>query len=244
MITRRVVIKLSGESLASGRDFAMYHGIADQLARIRHAGIDVAVVVGGGNLFRGARDSQNLGIPEAKGDRIGMYATGFNGMIIAALCEERNVQVAEITRGPCVGFGLPNPTTDQIRAAISAGAVPIISGGLGETGISTDGPAVKLGIDIDANTVIMAKHGVSHAYTADPRKEPKAARPIGVIKASEALADGLAVVDQYALELCRDSRTAIHIIGAADPRDLYRASRGDRLGSLIMPEIEEQLIAV
>jgi uridylate kinase len=243
MITRRVVIKLSGESLASDRDFAMYHGIADQLAKIRHAGIDVAVVVGGGNLFRGSRDSKALRIPQAQGDRIGMYATGFNGMIIAALCEERQIQVAEITRGPCVGFGIPNATTSQVRAALSEGAVPIISGGLGEPGLSTDGPAVKLGIDIDADAVIMAKHGVSGAYTADPRKE-KSARPIGVIKASEAIADGLAVVDQYALELCRDSRTAIHIIGAADPRDLYRASRGDRLGSLIMPENEEQLIAV
>jgi uridylate kinase len=221
---RRIVLKLSGESLGSrtALDLDRMTEAAQAIATVRSLGVAVTVIVGGGNIFRG---------PQA--DAVGMAATGVNALLLDGVLDRIGVPTQIFSRGPCTGIGVPY-NREELRATLTEGHVALLAGGMGVSGFSTDVPAVHAAIDTTAEVIVMAKHGVDGVYTADPRHDP-GARFIGRLSASDALNRKLRVMDASALTLARDHTKYIHVVPADDPNSVRLAIEGKEIGTVIDP---------
>jgi uridylate kinase len=195
-------------------------------------GISMAVIVGGGNIIRASQGAA-WRLSRAQADEAGMYATGFNALLLANNLE--NIGVAEqiFSRGAAGGIGIPYDIP-ELRSVISDGQVAIIAGGAGVRGTSTDVPAVQAADDTKADVVIMAKNRVDGVYDADPRHNPDA-KFIPELTASEALEMKLRVMDSGAMRLARICNKPIHVVAASDPNSIRYAIEGKEIGSIIHP---------
>jgi uridylate kinase len=239
---RRVMLKISGESLGGEAGQAFGPGpladAADQIKQLTNSGVQCAVVVGGGNLFR-AQDSHRFGISTAVGDQLGMMATGMNATMLEGLLQERGVAAQYFGSGPASGRGR-RWSPRQARAHLARGTVVVIAGGLGIGGVSTDVPAVKFAADIKADVVVMSKHGVEGVHAADPRREPAAARVLPEISTADALRLNLGFADRLALELSQRHCIPLRVVSAKEPGALVSAGLGEQIGSLVSPEVSER----
>jgi uridylate kinase len=233
---RRIVLKVSGESLGSpGAQLEplRFAESAQSIAELRDMGVSVTVVVGGGNIFRG-RDALEWDLDQDTADEAGMAATGVNAKLLAGKLRARDVPLQIFSRGTASGAGLPYEPV-HMRTLLAGGQVAIIAGGSGETGHSTDLPAIQAAIDTGAEVVIMSKHGVQGVHDADPRLAPDA-KLVPELTASDALRRNLAVMDSAALILARDNGKLIHVIGAEVPDGVRHAVEGKEIGSVIYPQ--------
>jgi uridylate kinase len=229
----RVLLKLSGEVVGNGGlgvDPDVVVRLAGQIAEAVREGVQVAVVVGGGNFFRGAELSQR-GMERARADYMGMLGTVMNCLALQDFLEklgiDTRVQTA-ITMGQVAEPYIPRRAIRHLEK----GRVVIFGAGMGAPYFSTDTTAAQRALEIKADVVLMSKNGVDGVYTADPRKD-SSARRLNEVTYADALRQGLRVVDATAFSLCMDNGLSMIVFGMEGEGNVARAVRGERIGTLV-----------
>jgi uridylate kinase len=230
----RILLKLSGEALmgdlAYGTDADEVKRIAEQIAATRASGVEVAVVVGAGNIYRGL-EAAAAGMDRATGDYMGMLATVLNALTLQDALEK----VGEHTR-VMSAIDVKEVAEPYIRRRamrhLEKGRVVIFAAGTGNPFFTTDTAAALRALEIRAEAILMAKHGVEGVYDSDPRTNPDA-RFIPEIGHREAIERKLTVMDSTALSLCMDNDLPIYVFNMADEHNIDRIVRGERVGTLV-----------
>ncbi|ACQ80755.1 uridylate kinase [Beutenbergia cavernae DSM 12333] len=230
---RRVLLKLSGEVFGGGTiglDPDVVAAVAREIAAAVTAGVQVAIVVGGGNFFRGAELSQR-GLDRSRADYMGMLGTVMNCLALQDFLEKAGVSPrvqTAITMGQVAEPYIP------LRAIrhLEKGRVVIFGAGAGMPYFSTDTVAAQRALETHCDEVLVGKNGVDGVYTADPRVDPKARR-LEVLTFDEALRRDLRVVDASAFSLCRDNDLPMRVFGMDTPGNVTRALSGERIGTLV-----------
>jgi uridylate kinase len=230
---RRVLLKLSGEVMGGGRlgiDPDVVNGIAKQVASAVNEGVQVAIVVGGGNFFRGAELSQR-GMERSRADYIGMLGTVMNCLALQDFCEKQGVETrvqSAITMGQVAEPYIPRRAIRHLEK----GRVVIFGAGAGLPYFSTDTVSAQRALEIKADIVLMSKSGVDGVYSADPRTHADAVR-YDELTFDEALRMGLKVVDAAAFALCMENGLPMIVFGMEDEGSIERALRGEKIGTLV-----------
>ena len=231
---RRVLLKLSGEVFGGakgiGVDPDVVQDIAKQIADVARSGVQVAIVVGGGNYFRGAELSQR-GMDRSRADYMGMLGTVMNCLALQDFLEKEGVQTrvqTAITMGQVAEPYIP------LRAIrhLEKGRVVIFGAGAGMPFFTTDTVSAQRALEIGAEALLLAKSGVDGVYSADPKKDP-AATKYDTITYDEVLSKSLAVADAAAFALCRENKLPIVIFDLTENGNIARAVRGEVIGTLV-----------
>ena len=229
----RVLLKLSGEAFAGGGalgvDPDIVSSIASQIAEVVRHGTQVAVVIGGGNYFRGAQLSER-GMDRARADYMGMLGTVMNCLALQDFCEKAGVETRVQTAIAMGQVAEPYVPRRAIRH-LEKGRVVIFGAGLGQPYFSTDTTAAQRALEINAEVVLMAT-GADGVYDADPRTTPPAKR-FDRLTPSEVLTMGLKVADATAISLCRDNDLPIVVFNLLVVGNIARAVRGETIGTLV-----------
>jgi uridylate kinase len=233
-IYRRVLLKVSGESLqGAGRDpidpTAVGY-IADQIIDVRAHGVEVAVVVGGGNIWRGAT-AERHGMERSTADYAGMVATIINGLALQDALERRGITTRTQTALAIQAVAEPYIRRRAIRH-LEKGRVVIFCAGSGNPFMSTDTASALRALEIGAEILLMAKNGVDGVYDSDPRTNPEAVR-FGQLEYLEAVNRRLEVMDSTAMTLCMDNQLPIVVFDIFEQGTMSRILRGDAVGTTI-----------
>jgi uridylate kinase len=232
----RVLLKLSGEVFGGGKvgvDPDVVQKIAREIASVVRAGVQVAVVTGGGNFFRGA-ELQQRGMDRARADYMGMLGIVMNCLALQDFLEKEGIETrvqTAITMGQVAEPYIPRRAIRHLEK----GRVVIFGAGAGMPYFSTDTVAAQRALEIHADIVLMSKNGVDGAYTADPRTDPNA-RKLDTVTFDEAVREGLRVMDTAALALCRDNKLPMLVFGSDGEDTLIRAISGEKIGTLIIAD--------
>lgn len=230
---KRVVLKLSGEVFGGGAvgvDPDVVQGIARQIATAVRSGVEVAVVVGGGNFFRGAQ-MQQRGMDRSRADYMGMLGTVMNCLALQDFLEKEGIQTRVQTAITMAQVAEPYIPLRAIRHLVK-GRVVIFGGGAGMPFFTTDTVAAQRALEIHANIVLMSKNGVDGVYSADPRVDPNAVK-LDTVTFEEALRRNLRVADAAAFSLCMDNKLPMLVFGAEGEDTIIRALTGEKIGTLI-----------
>jgi uridylate kinase len=229
----RVLLKLSGEAFAGGGglgvDPDVVQAIARQIATVVRSGTEVAVVIGGGNFFRGAQLNER-GMDRSRADYMGMLGTVMNCLALQDFCERQGVETRVQTAIAMGQVAEPYVPRRAIRH-LEKGRVVIFGAGLGAPYFSTDTTAAQRALEVGAEIVLMAK-GVDGVYDDDPRTNPDAAK-FDTLTHSEVLTRGLKVADATAISLCQDNDLPILVFNLLVEGNIARAVRGERIGTLV-----------
>jgi uridylate kinase len=238
---RRVPLKLSGEVFGGGAvgvDPDVVHLIARQIATVVATGVQVAIVVGGGNFFRGAELHQH-GMDRARGDYMGMLGTVMNCLALQDFLEKQGVDTRVQT---AIAMGQVAEPYIPRRAArhLEKGRVVIFGAGAGMPYFTTDTVAAQRALEIGCDRLLMAKNRVDGVYEADPQVDPSA-RKFATISYAEVLRRRLSVADPAAFALCMDNRLPIVVFGLGEDGSIARAIRGDAIGTLVAADVPTAL---
>jgi uridylate kinase len=229
----RVLLKLSGEALMGpnefGLDAATVDAVARELVEVRGTGLDVALVIGGGNLYRGMEATAE-GMNRATGDYMGMLATMFNSLAVQEALERHGADTRVLSALHVREVAEPYIRRRAIRH-LEKGRVVIFAAGTGNPYFTTDTAAALRALEIDAEAILMAKNGVRGVYDGDPRTDPGATF-LPELTHLQAIELGLRVMDTTALSLCMDNHLPIHVFELA-PGNIGRVSRGEHVGTII-----------
>jgi uridylate kinase len=232
---RRVLLKLSGEALMGEREYGIdpvvTQAIAKEVAGVRAEGVDVAVVVGGGNFYRGLAAAAESGMDRATADYAGMLATLLNALALQDALEREGADTRVLSALEVSEVAEPYIRRRAIRH-LEKGRVVIFAAGTGNPFFSSDTAAALRGVEIHAEALLMAKNGVEGVYTADPREDPEAML-IHEITHMEAVSRRLRVMDLTALTLCMENNLPIYVFNMDDERNIDRIVCGDRVGTII-----------
>jgi uridylate kinase len=231
---KRVLLKLSGEVFGGekgiGVDPDVVHDVADQIAEVVRSGTQIAIVVGGGNYFRGA-ELQQRGMDRARADYMGMLGTVMNCLALQDFLEkagiETRVQTA-ITMGQVAEPYVPRRAIRHLEK----GRVVIFGAGAGMPFFTTDTVAAQRALEIGSEALLLAKSGVDGVYSADPRKD-KSATKYESVSYDEVLSKSLAVADAAAFALCRENKLPIVIFDLKNNGNIKRAVSGESIGTLV-----------
>ena len=233
-VFKRVLIKLSGEALMGpldyGTDPATVQAIAQQLKAVHDRGVEIAVVQGAGNIYRGL-ESAAQGMDRATADYMGLLATVLNTLTLQDALEGLGVHTRVQSALTISEVAEPYIRRRAMRH-LEKGRIVIFAAGTGNPFFTTDTAAALRALEIHAEVLLMAKNGVEGVYTADPRTDPTA-EFITEITAREALQRDLRVMDSNALALCMDNHLNIHVFNMADDANINRIVSGDRVGTLV-----------
>jgi uridylate kinase len=233
-VFKRVLIKLSGEALMGplehGTDPATVGSIADQLKAVHDRGVEIAVVLGAGNIYRGLSEAAE-GMDRATADYMGMLAIVLNALTLQDALEKRGVHTRVQSAITISEVAEPYIRRRAMRH-LEKGRIVIFAAGTGNPFFTTDTAAALRALEIRADVILMAKHGVEGVFDADPSKVPDA-KFIPEITAREALQRDLKVMDSKALALCMDNHLPIHVFNMADDSNINRIVSGDRVGTLV-----------
>ena len=233
MAYKRVLLKLSGEVFGGGEvglDLDVINALASEIAEVAKSGVQIAIVVGGGNFFRGA-ELQQRGMERARADYMGMLGTVMNCLALQDMIEKHGVETrvqTAITMGQVAEPYIPRRAIRHMEK----GRVVIFGAGAGMPFFSTDTVAAQRALEIGATEVLVAKNGVDGVYTADPRKDPDATR-IDRITYMDALQRGLKVVDSTAFSLCMDNGMDMRVFGMEPAGNVTQALLGESIGTLV-----------
>jgi uridylate kinase len=239
--SRRVLLKLSGEVFGGGRvgvDPEVVKSIAEEIASVVREGRDgprrteIAVVVGGGNFFRGAELSQH-GMDRARADYMGMLGTVMNCLALQDFLEKLGIETRVQTAISMSQVAEPYIPRRAVRH-LEKGRVVIFGAGAGMPYFSTDTTAAQRALEIGAEVVLMAKMGVDGVYDSDPKKNPDAVK-FDTMTHDEVMARNLTFADSTATSLCRDNALPIVVFGLLGDGNIARALRGEKIGTLIGP---------
>ena len=232
---QRVLIKLSGEAFAAddsgfGLDFGKIDGIAGQLAEIVDLGVQIAVVVGGGNIVRG-QAAAAAGMDRARADYMGILGTVINSLALQDTLERRGVVTRLQTAIQMTQIGEPYIPRRAVRH-LEKGRIVIFGAGTGMPYFSTDTSAAQRALEIGAEAILMAKNGVDGVYEADPKKHPEA-RKFLHLDYLEAIRRELKVMDTTALSLCKDNNLPIIVFDLLTEGNIRRAVFGEPIGTIV-----------
>ena len=229
----RVLLKLSGETFGGGNvgvDPDIVRGVAAQIADAVRSGVQVSIVVGGGNFFRGA-ELQQKGMDRTRADYMGMLGTVMNCLALQDFLEKAGVDTrvqTAITMGQIAEPYIPRRAIRHLEK----GRVVIFGAGAGMPYFSTDTVAAQRALETRSDVVLMSKNGVDGVYSADPRLDPSAKR-LDTVTYAEALQKGLKVVDAAAFSLCMENKLPMVVFGMEGDGNVTRAVRGERIGTLV-----------
>jgi uridylate kinase len=236
----RILLKLSGEALMGGRDFGTDSGEVDRIAKqvgaIRERGVEVAIVVGAGNIYRGIEGAAD-GMDRATGDYMGMLATVLNALTLQDALERLGEHTRVLSAIDVKEVAEPYIRRRAMRH-LEKGRVVIFAAGTGNPFFTTDTAAALRALEIHAEAILMAKNGVEGVYDADPAKDPEA-KFIPAITHREAIERGLKVMDSTALSLCMDNDLPIYVFNMGDETNIDRIVSGERVGTLVSGEPTE-----
>jgi uridylate kinase len=231
---KRILLKLSGEALMGdleyGADPGRITAIARQVSQVAENGVQIAVVVGGGNIYRGLRGAAE-GMDRATGDYMGMLATVLNALALQDALEKIGADT-RVQSAITISEVAESYIRRRAMRHLEKGRIVIFAAGTGNPFFTTDTAAALRALEIHAEALLMAKNGVEGVYTADPRKEADA-RFIEAISHREAIEQRLGVMDSTALSLCMDNGLPIYVFNMDDERNIERIVSGERVGTLV-----------
>ena len=227
----RILLKLSGEALANGQkdsilDFAFIDKVAAVLKKCQSAGVEIGIIVGAGNIWRGVTGSVKM--QRTRADHMGMLATTMNAI---ALCDAfiRNGMDTVVMSAAEMDTYADHYTTRHADRLLKEGKIVIFAGGTGSPYFSTDTGAALRAAEIGADAMLMAKN-IDYIYTADPKKDPTAT-PIYDVTYAEIIEKNLRAFDMSAVIFCQDNNIESFGFGLADPENIYRAVMGEPVGT-------------
>lgn len=231
---KRVILKLSGESLAGDQGFginpAVVESIAAQVKRVQAEGIQVAAVVGGGNIWRGLAGS-NKGMDRATADYMGMLATVMNALALQDALEKMGVDSRVQSAIEMREVAEPYIRRKAIRH-LEKGRVVIFAAGTGNPYFSTDTTAALRAAEIEAEAILMGKKGTDGVYDSDPNRNPDAKR-FDTLEYIEVLQRGLTVMDSTATSLCMDNKIPIVVFNIDNHENIYKVAMGENIGTTV-----------
>ena len=230
----RILLKLSGEALMGDLDYGtdpeQIERIATQVREVRAQDVDIAVVVGAGNIYRGLEGAAE-GMDRATADYMGMLATVLNALTLQDALEKVGVDTQVLSAMAVTEVAEPYIRRRAIRH-LEKGRVVIFAGGTGNPFFTTDTAGALRALEIGAEAILMGKNGVDGVYDGDPDEKPDAAF-LPELTHREALERGLRVMDTTALSLCMDNGLPIYVFGLDDERNIERVVGGERIGTII-----------
>lgn len=233
---KRVLLKISGEALAGkahrGLDFIVIGKVCDVVKKCVEAGVQIGIVVGGGNFWRGLKDGGD-NMERTRADHMGMLATMINALAVADCLEQRDVAVRVQSAIEMNKIAEPYIRGRAVRH-LEKGRVVIFGCGTGNPFFSTDTGAVLRAAEIGADAILLAKN-VDGVYSADPRKDPNAVK-YDQITYNEVLAQHLAVMDSTATSLSMDNHLPIVLFALENPENIYRVVMGEDVGTTVKEE--------
>lgn len=236
---RRVLLKLSGEVFGGGEiglNPAVLEGVASQIAAAVNEGVEVAVVVGGGNFYRGAELAAN-GLDRARADYMGMLGTVVNALALQDFLERQGIETRVQTAITMTQVAEPYIPLRAI-SHMENGRVVIFGAGSGMPYFSTDTVAAQRALETHCDELLVAKNGVDGVYTADPNKDPNA-QLLSRLTYNEALSDQLKVVDAAAFALGQENNLTMRVFGMNEPGNVTRALIGETIGTLVTVQAKE-----
>lgn len=230
---RRVLLKLSGESLGgpSGRGISedVLSAYAQEIAGAVKGGLQVSIVIGGGNIFRGL-SGVGKGFDRVVGDRMGMLATVINSLGLSSAIKSAGVDAEVFTATPMMPVA-KYYTRDEAVAVMERGGVALLAGGTGNPFFTTDSGAALRALEVGADALLKGTR-VDGVYTADPEKDPSAVK-YDELTFDKAMEDHLKVMDQTAFALCREGNMPIIVFDMNCPGNLLRLLNGEKIGTLV-----------
>lgn len=230
---KRILLKLSGESLMGhqgyGIDSERLGAYAKQIAELRNAGVEVGIVIGGGNIFRGLSGAAK-GFDRVKGDQMGMLATVINSLALSSALESEGCPVRVLTSIGMFPIGEPYSPARAIET-LRSGSVTIIAGGTGNPFFTTDTASALRAVEIKAEVMLKGTR-VDGIYTADPEKDPTATK-FDKITYDEIYNRGLRIMDLTATTLCRENGMKIVVFDMDTPGNLGKVVSGENIGTLV-----------
>jgi len=232
-VYRRVLLKISGEALAgerhTGLDFQVIGRVCDVVKECLEMGVQIGLVVGGGNFWRGAKDGGGR-MERTRADHMGMLATVMNCLAVADVCEQKGIPVRVQTAIEMRPIAEPYIRSRAIRH-LEKGRVVIFGCGTGNPFFSTDTAAVLRAAEIGAEVILLAKN-VDGVYSADPVKDPTAVK-YDAISYEDMLARRLMVMDSTATSLSMDNHIPVLLFALKDPQNILRVLRGEKVGTIV-----------
>lgn len=235
MTYKRVLLKLSGEEFGGGKlgvDPDVVSRIAKEIASVAAAGFEIAVVIGGGNFFRGAELRQR-GMDGVRADYMGMLGIVMNCLALQEFLEQRDVDTRVQTAITMGQIAEPYIPLRAIRH-LEKGRVVIFGAGMGLPFFTTDTVAVQRALETHCDAVLFTKNGVDGVYSADPKKDPTATK-FDELTYDEAISRNLRVVDQTAFTLAAENKMKMIVIGLEPEGNILRAVQGEKIGTLVSP---------
>ncbi len=230
---KRILLKLSGESLMGSQHYGIaperLTEYAEQIAEVSRLGVEIAIVIGGGNIFRGLQGAAK-GMDRVQGDYMGMLATLINSMALQAELEKQGIPTALLGGLEVKPIARPMSRREAI-AELEAGKVVIISGGTGNPYFTTDTASALRGVEIKADVLLKGTR-VDGVYTADPEKDPSAVK-YSTLSFKEAYSKGLKVMDLTAFSLCMENDLPIYVFDMDTKGNLRKVVEGEHIGTLV-----------
>ena len=230
---RRILLKLSGESLQGkqnyGHDVEVLNAYAQEIKQIKALGVEIGIVIGGGNIFRGIQGA-GRGFDRVKGDQMGMLATIINSLALQSALESQGVKTKVLTSIRMEPIGEFYSKAKALEY-LEAGYVVIIGGGTSNPYFSTDTASVLRGIEIEADVMFKGTR-VDGIYTADPEKDPTATK-FDTITFDEVLARRLKIMDQTAFTLCRENHLSLIVFDMDTQGNLVKVVAGENIGTIV-----------
>lgn len=233
---KRVLLKLSGEALSGSEknfDPEILHRLAQELKEAHDTGIEIAIVVGGGNFIRG-KNVAEIGIDRVQGDYMGMLATIINALAVQSALENVGVETRVQTAIDMPKIAEPFIQRRAVRH-LEKGRIVIFGGGTGSPYFSTDTTAALRASEIKADVILMAKNGVDGVYSADPKKDPAATR-FTHLTYMDLLNKGLQVMDSTATSMCMDNQMELMVFNMNENGNIVKAMKGEQIGTIIKKE--------
>ena len=231
---KRIVLKLSGEALAGGEGFGIkpdvIKTVAKEIAEARELGVEIAVIVGGGNIWRGKTGS-DLGMERGTADYIGMLATVMNSLALQDSLEQLGLDTRVLTSIEMKQIAEPYIRRRAIRH-LEKGRVVIFAAGIGNPYFSTDTTAALRAAEIDADVILMGKNNVDGVYSADPKLDSEA-KKFDTLSYIEVLQKNLQVMDATATSFCMDNSIPLVVFSISEDGNIKRAVTGENIGTTI-----------
>jgi uridylate kinase len=239
-VFRRILLKLSGESLMGERDYGMdratIDAVAEEIVNVHASGVETGLVVGAGNIYRGMAAAAQ-GMDRATADYAGMLATVLNSLALQDALEDRGAYTRILSALEVKEVAEPYIRRRAIRH-LEKGRIVIFAAGTGNPFFTTDTAAALRALEINADAILMAKHGTEGVYAGDPRLDPSA-EFIPELTHLQAIDRGLKVMDSTALSLCMDNDLPIHVFALADG-NIRRVVNGEHVGTIIATPTKER----
>lgn len=230
---KRILLKLSGESLMGEQEYGispeMLTQYAEEIKNAKNKGAEIAVVIGGGNIFRGLQGAAK-GMDRVQGDYMGMLATVINSMALQAELEKQGVET-ELLSGLAIEPICKESSGKRIKSAVKAGKVVLIGGGTGNPYFTTDTASSLRAIEMQADVILKGTR-VDGIYTADPEKNPDATK-YNSLTYTEALSKQLKIMDLTAFALCQENRMPIYVFDMNKKGNLLKVIEGEHIGTIV-----------